>query len=200
MAVPAADGSNISEMFIVWPGVSVAGRLTGESEKPAPVTFAEFTVTAYVPVDVKVTVCVAALLTRTAPNEMLLALRLRIGTAAFSCSESVRQTAAVVAVSVTAFAVLTEAMFAIKVALFAIAGTRIELGTVAVLLLLERATFRPPAGAEPERVTVQESASDPVTEMLLQNKALTVGNASTPDPAKFTVAVGALLLIVTMPV
>lgn len=56
VAAPVAVGSNVSEIFIVWRGSSVAGRLTGESEKPLPETFTALTVTAAVPVDVRVTV------------------------------------------------------------------------------------------------------------------------------------------------
>ena len=180
--------------------MSVAGRLRGEIEKPLPLTITEFTVTAAVPDEVRVTVCVVALLTTMAPKEMLLAFRLRTGFAAFSCRESVREVLPVVAVRVTACEVLTDAICAMKVALVAPAGTVTELGTVTALLLLARPTFKPAAGANPERLTVHASASDPVMEMLLQKTALTVDEAAMPVPARFTVAEGALLAIVTKPV
>ena len=75
-AAPVAGGSKVSVRVRVWPGLSVAGRLTEETEKPLPVTAMELRITGAVPPEVRVTVCVVALLTTTAPNEMLLAFRL----------------------------------------------------------------------------------------------------------------------------
>jgi hypothetical protein len=49
-------------------------------------------------------------------------------------------------------------------------------------------------------LTVQVSASDPVMEVLLHETALTVGVTATPAPLMFTVAAGALLVMVAMPV
>ena len=63
-----------------------------------------------------------------------------------------------VAVRVTDWALLTEAAFAVNVALVAVAGTVTELGTVTMLLLLERLTLWPPVGAEPDKLTVHVSA------------------------------------------
>ena len=59
--------------------------MTPDVLKPAPVTVAALTVTADVPEDVKVSVCVAGVLTATLPNARLDALRLRVDTAAFNC-------------------------------------------------------------------------------------------------------------------
>jgi hypothetical protein len=73
-------------------------------------------------------------------------------------------------------------------------------GTVIELLLLATATFKPPVGAGPDKLTVHESASDPVIEMLLQPIALTVGRFAAPAPDMLTVTVGALLVMVTIPV
>jgi hypothetical protein len=84
--------------------------------------------------------------------------------------------------------------------LVAVAGTVTEPGTATELLLLARLTVRPPVGAAPDRLTVHTSASDPVIEVLLQETALTVGITAMPAPPMLTVAVGALLVIVTMPV
>jgi hypothetical protein len=57
----------------------VTGKLDPDTENPLPVTDAEFTVTAAVPLDVKVTVCTAVVFTVAAPNEMLVALTVRVG-------------------------------------------------------------------------------------------------------------------------
>ena len=59
-AFPAAVGSNVSVRLRACPGLSLAGRVTAEAEKPVPVTEMEFTVTAAVPLEVSVTVCVVA--------------------------------------------------------------------------------------------------------------------------------------------
>lgn len=60
VAAPTAVGSKVSVRLMAWPGLSVAGRLTGEAEKPLPETATEFTVTGAVPVEVRVTVWVVA--------------------------------------------------------------------------------------------------------------------------------------------
>jgi hypothetical protein len=55
VAAPAAVGSNCTLNVAAWPGVSVAGKVAPETVKSVPVRVAEFTVTAVVPVDVRVT-------------------------------------------------------------------------------------------------------------------------------------------------
>lgn len=199
-AEPATDGSNVSVKDNFCPGFSVAGRLTGETEKPLPVAVMEFTVTAAVPLEVSVTVCVVGVFTATLPNKMLVAFRLSAGVPVFSCSESVFEVPPVVAVSVTDCAVLTEATFAVNAALVAVAGTVTELGSVTALLLLARDTLTPPVGAEPDRLTVHVSASDPVIEVLPQFTALRVGVTVVPVPLRLIEGVAALLEIVNCPV
>jgi hypothetical protein len=200
VAVPTADGLNVSVRVIVWPGFNVAGRLGEEAEKPLPVAVTEFTVTAAVPLEVSITVCVVGVFTPTPPNEMLVAFKLSAGLPEFSCSESAFEVPPAVAVSVTDCALLTEETFAVNVALVAVAGTVTELGTETALLLLERVTLTPPLGAEPDRLTVHISASDPVIDVLPQFTALTVGVTVVPVPLRLTVAVVALLDIVSCPV
>lgn len=78
-------------------------------------------------------------------------------------------------------------------ALEAVAGTEIVLGTVTEPLLLTIPTVTPPVGADPDSVTVQESASAPVIEVLLQETALTVGATAVPVPLRLTLAAGAVL-------
>jgi hypothetical protein len=84
VAEPAEVGSNCSVRLVVWPGLSVTGSVDAEIKKPAPVTVAELTVTAAVPVDDKIKVCVVGVLTETLPNGTLVALMLSVGTAAFN--------------------------------------------------------------------------------------------------------------------
>jgi hypothetical protein len=97
---PAVDGLNVSVSVTACPGLSVAGRLMADAEKPLPVTVIDFTVTAEVPVEVKVTVCVVELFTTTPPNEIVVAFTDSVGVPAFNCSETVRDVLPVVAVSV----------------------------------------------------------------------------------------------------
>ena len=167
-----------------------------------PATEIDEIVTGPVPEEVSVTVCVAVLFTSTPPNETLVALSVSAGVAAFSCSEieTACEELPVVAVSITDCALLAEATFAVKAALVAVAGTITEPGTVTALLLLARLTLTPPVGAEPDKLTVQVSASDPVMDVLPQETALKVGVAVVPVPLRLTVAVGALLEMVSCPV
>lgn len=152
------------------------------------------------PLEVSVTVCVVAVFTTTLPNATLDALTLSAAVAAFSCSDTDRDVVPVVAVTVALCAVVTEAMFAVNVALLAAAGTITDAGTVTKLLLLPRLTLTPPMGAEPDKLTVHRSASDPVIEVLLHEIPLTVGATNVPVPLRPTVAVEALLAIVSCPV
>jgi len=169
------------------------------TENPTPLTPAEFTVNGAEPVELNVIGCATCVLTTTLPNPIDVAFTLRTAVAAFNCSEIVREVFAAVAVSVATCALLIHAALAVNVALVAVAGTVIEDGTVTALLLLARLTARPPVGAEPERLTVQTSASDPVIEVLLHDTALTVGAMLVPVPVRLTVTVGALLEIVSCP-
>ena len=77
-------GTNCSVRLADWPGLNVTGIVPLVIEKPVPETVAALTVTAAVPLDVRVTVCVVAEFTITLPNAMLVALMLSVGTAAFS--------------------------------------------------------------------------------------------------------------------
>jgi hypothetical protein len=57
----------------------VTGKLDPDIENPVPATTAEFTVTGAVPLDVRVTDCVALEFKLTEPNGMLVALTARVG-------------------------------------------------------------------------------------------------------------------------
>jgi len=125
----------------------------------------------------------------------VLAFTVRAGVPAFSCSRTDFDVLPLVAVSVAEAAVVTAATFAVNVAEVAVAGTVTDPGTVTEPLLLARAMLTPPVGAEPERVTVQESDSEPVIDVLPHVRALNVGTVVEPVPLKVTVAVVALLAI-----
>ena len=136
----------------------------------------------------------------TAPKPMLVAFTLRAAAAAFNCSETDFELLPLDAVTLAVVAVLTAATLAVKVAEVAVAGIVREPGTVTEPLLLARATLTPPEGADPESVTVQESASAPVMDVLPHAIALTVGTVVDPVPLKLTVAAGALLDTASWPV
>ena len=140
-----------------------------------PDTAAEFTVTAAVPLEVNVTVCVACEPTTTLPNDMLVALIVRVGVDGVSFSAKVFDAPPAVAVSVTVCAVVKEDTVAAKDALVAPAATVTEPGTVTVPLLLERLTLIPPVGAAPVRVGVQVTLPAPVIDELLQVRLLSDG-------------------------
>jgi len=130
----------------------------------------------------------------------VLALTVSAGAAAFSCSRIDFDVLPIVALSVADAAVVTAATLAVNVAEVAVAGTVTELGTVTEPLLLARPTVTPPVGAEPESVTVHESARDPVMDVLPHASPLTVGTVVEPVPLRLTLAPGALLAIASWPV
>jgi hypothetical protein len=200
LAEPVVVGLNVKATFSVCPGLSVAGKLTAGAENPLPVTAIEFTVTGAVPLEVRVTVCVVEPFTATPPNDTLLTLRLSVGIAALSCSETDFEELPVVAVTEADCALLTEEIFAVNAAFVAAAGTVTEPGVVTAELLLVSATLRPPDGAEPDKLTVHESANAPVTEVLLQLIPLTVGATVVPVPLRLTAAAETLLEIDNCPV
>ncbi len=163
----------------------MAGKLPPETEYPVPVTESDLIVTATVPLDVTVTDFVTAVPTATLPKESEVALSFNAADAAISCSETALELLPVVAVSVTDSVLLTGATFAVKVALVAPAGTVTELGIETAALLAPSATLSPPAGAGPDKLTVHESAIDPVIDVVLQETALTVGVPVGPPPVLF---------------
>jgi hypothetical protein len=106
-----------------------------------------------------------------------------VGTAAFNCSAKIFETLPEVAVSLTAWAVPTDAIVAVNPALMALAGMVTAAGTTTAALVLERLTLSPPAGAGAVSVTVQVSVSDPVMARLLQERALNAAGAAVPSTA-----------------
>jgi hypothetical protein len=162
-----------------------------EIVKPVPVRVAELAVTDTVPVEDKVTVRVVGVFTASLPNATLVALKLSIGTAAFSCKAKVSVMPPALAPSVTALAVVTDDAVAVNVALVAPAATVTEAGTVTALLLLDKSTVIPPLPAAVLSVTEQESVPEPVKDALVQESALNVAvcDADVPVPLRATTTV-----------
>lgn len=121
--------------------------------------------------------------TFTLPKGRLELLIFNVGNDAPNCTANVLATPPALAVSVTACAVLTDEMVAVKLALVAPAGTVTDAGTVTAELLLARPTAIPPPAAAAFSVTVQLSVPAVVIDPLLQLNALSTG---TPVPLKLT--------------
>ena len=79
VSVTAVGGSNCTCHVIATPGFSVTGNVAPDTENPVPVRLAPFTVTAAVPVDVKVRFSVAAVPTGSLPKFKLVALSFNVG-------------------------------------------------------------------------------------------------------------------------
>jgi hypothetical protein len=108
-----------------------------------------------------------------------------------------------VAVKVVACVLVTDAIFAEKAALMALAGTVTVAGRVTAASLLERLTLSPPLPAAALRVTVQASVPEPVIEPLAQESALTVPGAvgatgpAVPVPLRLITADGLVAELLT---
>jgi len=103
----------------------------------------------HVPADVNVTDCVAAVFTGMLPKAMLVVLTLIVDTTAFRLMAKLLDTPAELAVTVTFCAEPTAETDAVNPALVAPAATVTEAGTTIAVLLLDRLTLTPEAGAEP---------------------------------------------------
>jgi len=78
-AGPVVAGSNCTLRVTDWFGFKVTGKVAPDMVKPEPVSGAELIVTGAVPVEVRVTGCVEAVLTVTLPNVRLAALSVSCG-------------------------------------------------------------------------------------------------------------------------
>ncbi len=171
-----------------------------DNENPLPVTVAAVIVTAAVPVDDRVKVCVAAVFTLTLPNPMLPALTPSVAVPDPSCNAKVLAVLPALAVKVAVCPVLTADTVAVKLPVEAAAATVTLAGTVTAELLLARLTANPPVVAAVFNVTVQLSVPAPVIVPLVQFKAL---NTGTPVPLKLIrvdVPLAELLVSVSCPV
>ena len=146
---------------------------------------AALTVTAAVPVEFSVTVCVVAEFTDTLPNAKLVVLKLSVGFDAPSCIAKVCDTPPALAVRVTVEALVTEFTVAEKFPVFVPPASATLMGTVTAELLLVRFTVNPLLAAAVFSVTVQLSVPAPVIELFAQ---LSPVNTGTPVPLSATVA------------
>jgi cation transporter-like permease len=146
----------------------VSGTVTPEAVNPVPVTVAPLTVTAAVPVEDKISDCVAGEFKVTSPNATLAVLIVSAVATGFNCNAKEAAAPLAEAVRVAVWAVLTAATVAVTPALVALAGTVIVAGTVTAELLLARLIVSPPLGAALLRVTVQASVPDPTIDPLAQ--------------------------------
>ena len=80
VADPATVGLNCTVSTTDWPALRVAGNVAPETEKPVPLTVAELIVTGAVPVELRVTEFVAAVLSDTFPNDSEVVLTANVGT------------------------------------------------------------------------------------------------------------------------
>lgn len=183
--------------------VSVIGKLPPETVKPLPVTLAALMVTAALPVDVKISVCVAGEFRFTLPKAIVVAFTLSVATAAPSCRAKVFAKPPALAVSVTVCAALTADTVAVKLAVAAPAATVTLAGTATAELLLARLTANPPLGAAALSVTAQLSVPAPVIDELVQLRLVKVAAPSVvPLPLRPIAIVPffeALLVIVSFP-
>ena len=101
VSAPAAVGSNCTVSVAVEFGLIVSGKVAPETVKPVPATVAALMVTATVPVEDRVTVCVVAVFTFTVPKPMLPALTLSVDTPDPNCKAKVFATLLALAVNET---------------------------------------------------------------------------------------------------
>lgn len=145
--------------------------------KPVPVTVGAYTVTGRLPVDDKITDCVAAAFAATLPKAKLLWATLNICVSESNCRARLFETARWLAVSVTAWLAEAHCEVTVNAALVAFSGTVTDAGTVTDELLLDSLTLSPPLGAAALSVTAQASVPCPAKDALLQVNPLNAGVA-----------------------
>ena len=169
-------------------GFKVNGKLAPEIENPAPLTVSALIVTAAVPVDDRVSVCVVAEFTLTLPNATVEALTPSVGTLDPSCSAKVFVLLPALAVNVTLCAVVTELTVAVNPALVCPAGILMEAGTVTAELLLDRLTANPLPTDAVFSFAVQLFVPAPVIEPLEQVSPINTGMPFPVRPIIFDLA------------
>lgn len=181
-------------------GFNVSGKLAPETVNPVPATLAALTVTAEVPVEVRVSVWLAAVFTFTLPNDRLEELTLSEIDAASNCTPADAEMPVAFADTVTACATFTAETVAEKVPLVAPAASVIEAGTTNDELLLVRPTVRPPLGTAVFVATVQLSVPAPVIVVLAQFKLVSLGTPLPFSPILFKDASDESLVMSSSPV
>lgn len=181
-------------------GFKVSGKLAPETVNPVPATLAALTVTAAVPVEVRVSVWLAAVFTFTLPNDRLEELTLSEIDAASNCTPADAEMPVAFADTVTACATFTAETVAEKLPLVAPAANVIEAGTTKAGLLLLRLTFNPPLGTAALVDTVQLSVVAPVIVVLVQLNRVSLGTPLPCNPILFKDASDELLVMSSSPV
>ncbi len=141
-------------------------------------------VTAAVPVELNITVCVEAELTATLPKARLVVFIPSVGFDAPSCSAKLVEALPALAVRVTVVAAVTAFTVAAKLPLLVPPASATVTGTVTAELLLARLTKNPLLGAAVFSVTVQVSVPAPDIAPLEQASPVSTG---TPVPLSATV-------------
>jgi hypothetical protein len=139
---PVAPGSNRTFSVSDCPGLNVAGSVAPETEKPLPLTLAEFTVTGAVPVELSITGCDTAVFTSTLPNpsDVPLTLKDAAPVEGEMVMLNVVDTPPATAVIVATCVVATLATVAVNPAVIASGLTATPPGTLTAGLLLVRVT------------------------------------------------------------
>jgi hypothetical protein len=175
---PAVVGSNCMFSVADWPALRDSGKLVPDTENPVPASTAELTVTA-VPDEVRVIDCVAGEFNVTSPKftavELIPSPDVPVPVLGPSFSAYVSVTPPAFAVSVTAWAVVTEAAETVNAATLVPAATVMLDGSVTAALLLARLIAIPPLAAEVLSVTRQLSVAAPVKDALEQPNPLSTG-------------------------
>ena len=177
-AAPVAVGSNTILSVAVWLGFKVNGKVNPEMVKPVPLTVAPFMVSAKVPLDERISVCVAGVLITTSPKPTVAEFTVSVGPPAPSCRVKVLVALLMLAIRVTVTELLTDETVAVNPAVVDPAGTVTDAGRVTALLLQDRPTANPPVGAAVLNVTVQLSVPAPVIDPLVHVSALSVAAAA----------------------
>lgn len=181
-------------------GFKVSGNVAPETVNPVPATVAALTVTAEVPVEDKVSVCVVAVFTLTLPNDRLDELTPSEIAAASNCTLVDAEMPVALAEIVTACATFTAETVAEKLPLVEPAASVIEAGTTNDELLLARPTFRPPLGTAAPVATVQLSVPAPVIVVLVQLNRVSLGTPLPMIPILFKAPSDELLVRSSSPV
>jgi hypothetical protein len=200
VAAPAVVGSNCTVKFADCFELIISGNVAPETVKPAPKTVAALTVTAAVPVEVSVTVCVVGEFTAMLPKLRLDGLIARVEVDAGSCRAKVLLVVPAVAVRVADCAADTAEIVAGKLAAVLPAAMVTDEGTATAVLLLARLTANPPLAAAALTVTVHASVPALVIDEFVQERAVSAG---TPVPFKATMVeapVEELLASISWPV
>jgi len=188
VTAPVVFGSNCTLSVTAWFGLSVSGTLIPETEKPLPVALTPLIVTGWLPVEVSVRGCVAAVFTFTLLKARPAELAPSVAIAALSWIAKVCDAPAAFAVSVAVCWVVTAAIFAAKFALLEPAGTTTEAGTTIALLSLVNATVTPLLRAAVPKLTVHETVPAPVIALFPQTSPLSAGTLmAVPVPLKLTI-------------